>query len=275
MPNRALITLAHGSRRAGAAAGIERLTAAAARRAGVPLAAAAHLEFNDPDLASAAARLRDRGADEAVVVSLLFTPGYHQRVDYPAVLADAQSATGLPLKAAAGLGTGADLADVLAPRCPAGSHGVLYAVGSADPQANAAVADLASELGWSTLFATKASPDAPRGAAGLEHLARQQVQKHAHQRTQQKGRKHAQEQAQQPPRLHVVPMFVTDGLLLDRLTAAVPDIEAATGASVTCRPPLGAALAGIVAARYGAAYKHDKHRQHQTLPARELLKVGV
>lgn len=269
MPNRALITLAHGSRRAGAAAGIERLTAAAARRAGVSLAAAAHLEFNDPDLASAAARLRDRGADEAVVVPLLFTPGYHQRVDYPAVLADAHSATGLPLKAAAGLGTGADLADVLAPRCPARDHGVLYAVGSADPEANAAVTDLAAELGWSTLFATKGSPDAPRGVAGLEHLARQ----------------HA--------RLHVVPMFVTDGLLLDRLTAAVPEIEAATGASVTCQRPLGAALAGIVAARYGAAYKHGKHDkragydkcdghgqpgkhgQHGKLPARELLKAGV
>lgn len=263
MPNRALITLAHGSRRAGAAAGIERLTAAAARWAGVSLAAAAHLEFNDPDLTGAAVRLRNRGADEAVVVPLLFTPGYHQRVDYPAGLADAHAATGLPLKAAAGLGTGTDLADVLAPRCPAGSHGVLYAVGSADPQANAAVTDLAASLGWSTLFATKGSPDAPRGAAGLEHLARQQVQKHAQQ--------HVQHHA----RLHVVPMFVTDGLLLDRLTAAVPDIEAATGASVTCRPPLGAALAGVVAARYGAAYKHDKHRQHQTLPARELLKAGV
>ncbi|WP_246819246.1 hypothetical protein [Corynebacterium sp. HMSC04H06] len=82
----------------------------------------------------------------------------------------------------------------------------------------------------------------------------------------------------------MVPMFVTDGLLLDRLTAAVPEIEAATGASVTCQPPLGAALAGIVAARYGAAYKHGKHgkfdghgqyRKHGKLAARELLKAGV
>ena len=269
MPNRALITLAHGSRRAGAAAGIERLTAAAARRAGVSLSAAAHLEFNDPDLASAAACLRDRGAYEAVVVPLLFTPGYHQRVDYPAVLADAHAATGLPLKAAAGLGAGADLADVLAPRCPASDHGVLYAVGSADSEANAAVTDLTAELGWSTLFATMNSPDAPRGLAGLEHLARQHAQQQAQQRTQH----HA--------RLHVVPMFVTDGLLLDRLTAAVPEIEAVTGASVTCQPPLGAALAGIVAARYGAAYKHGKcdghgqHRKQGKLAARELLKAGV
>lgn len=269
MPKRALITLAHGSRRAGAAAGIERLTATAARRAGVSLSAAAHLEFNDPDLAGAAAGLRDRGADEAVVVPLLFTPGYHQRVDYPAVLADAHSATGLPLKAAAGLGTGADLADVLAPRCPESDHGVLYAVGSADPEANAAVTDLAAALGWSVLFATKDSPDAPRGVAGLERLARQHAEQHAQQRTQQHAQQLAQQRTQLLARLHVVPMFVTDGLLLDRLTAAVPEIEAATGASVTCQPPLGAALAGIVAARYGAAYKHDK------LPARELSKAGV
>ena len=81
----ALITLSHGSRHPGAAAGIERLTQAT----GLRPARAAHLEFNEPDLTTAALELAQLGETEAVVVPLLFTQGYHQRVDVPRALADA------------------------------------------------------------------------------------------------------------------------------------------------------------------------------------------
>ena len=69
----ALITLSHGSRKPGAAAGIERLTQAT----GVRPARAAHLEFNRPDLTTAALELAQLGETDAIVVPLLFTQGYH------------------------------------------------------------------------------------------------------------------------------------------------------------------------------------------------------
>ena len=56
----ALITLSHGSRHPGAAAGIERLTqAAAAAIPARPAYRAAHLEFNTPDLTAAAVDLAE------------------------------------------------------------------------------------------------------------------------------------------------------------------------------------------------------------------------
>ena len=108
----ALITLSHGSRHPGAAAGIERLTQAT----GLRPARAAHLEFNEPDLTAAALELAQMGETEAIVVPLLFTQGYHQRVDVPRALAAASQTSHLSLHLAAGLGTGEDLARVLASR---------------------------------------------------------------------------------------------------------------------------------------------------------------
>ncbi|WP_284522610.1 CbiX/SirB N-terminal domain-containing protein [Corynebacterium aquatimens] len=50
--------------------------------------------------------------------------------------------------------------------------------------------------------------------------------------------------------LHVLPLFVAEGLLLDKAREAIPRIEAATGARVTCSEPLTTDLAAIVAERY-------------------------
>ena len=102
----ALITLSHGSRHPGAAAGIERLTQAT----GLRPARAAHLEFNEPNLTTAALELAQLGETEAIVVPLLFTQGYHHRVDVPRALADAAQTSHLSLHLAPGLGTGEDLA---------------------------------------------------------------------------------------------------------------------------------------------------------------------
>ena len=88
----ALITLSHGSRHPDAAASVEALTRAAAELSGVP-AVAAHLEFSAPTLEAAAQGLAARGEHEAVVVPLLFTEGYHQRVDVPAALDSAAASS--------------------------------------------------------------------------------------------------------------------------------------------------------------------------------------
>lgn len=212
----ALITLSHGSRRPGAAAGIERLTQAA----GLRPARAAHLEFNEPDLTTAALELAQLGETEAVVVPLLFTQGYHQRVDVPRALAGASKTSHLSLHLAAGLGTGEDLARVLASRTrPGDAHVVIYSVGSSDSTANDAIRELAHRtfaltgVPISVEFATRG------GREGIESLCREH---------------------KDPARVRVIPLFVTEGLLLDRL-AGVP---------ATVDRPLGTDLAGLVADRF-------------------------
>ena len=143
----ALITLSHGSRHPAAAPHVEALTRAAGELAGVP-AMAAHLEFNEPTLEAVAQEMAQRGERDAVVVPLLFTEGYHQRVDVPAAINGASASTGLPLRRARGLGTGEDMAQLLAAQVPAGADKVVvYSVGSSDEQANAAVAYLARRVG--------------------------------------------------------------------------------------------------------------------------------
>ena len=212
----ALITLSHGSRHPGAAAGIERLTQAT----GLRPARAAHLEFNEPDLTTAALELAQLGETEAVVVPLLFTQGYHQRVDVPRALAEASRASHLSLHLAAGLGTGEDLARVLASRTrPGDAHVVIYSVGSSDTAANNAIRELAHRtfaltgVPVSEEFATRG------GREGIVSLCR----------------KH-----QDPARVRVIPLFVSEGLLLDRL-AGVP---------ATVDRPLGTDLSGLVADRF-------------------------
>ena len=217
----ALITLSHGSRHPEAASSVEALTRAAGVLTGVP-AVAAHLEFNTPTLEAAAQGLAARGEREAVVVPLLFTEGYHQRVDVPAAIDSASASSGLILHRARGLGTGEDMAQLLATRVPEeASKVVVYSVGSSDASANAAVAELARRVGeiagceCSTAYAT-----GPKAAAE-QNLS---------------------------PREHgevVVPLFVSLGLLLDRLDGGLT-----TASQRQVLPPLGTALAEIVSQRY-------------------------
>ena len=193
----ALITLSHGSRHPGAAAGIERLTQAT----GLRPARAAHLEFNEPDLTAAALELAQVGETEAVVVPLLFTQGYHQRVDVPRALAAASQASHLSLHLAAGLGTGEDLAHVLASRTrPGDAHVVIYSVGSSDSAANDAIRELAHRTFALTGVPATVEFATRGGREGIVRLCRE----------------HAD-----PKRVRVIPLFVTEGLLLNRL-AGVP-----------------------------------------------------
>lgn len=232
----ALITLSHGSRHPGAAAGIERLTqAAAAAIPARPAYRAAHLEFNTPDLTSAAVDLARCGEDTGVVIPLLFTQGYHQRLDVPRVIAAAEEASGLRLVQGECLGGGraardadrreaaeAELAAVLAARArPGDTHHVIYSVGSSDAAANDSIRRLAARVSQLTGVPATAAFATRGGSNGIHALARSTA------------------------RMRVIPLFVTAGLLLKPLSS--------TPSNVTVDPVLGTDLAGIVAAHYHIA----------------------
>ena len=181
----ALITLSHGSRHPRAKEGIRALTQVAAERLGVEWADA-HLEFDRPTLAEAAAAL---GSPRAVVVPLLFTRAFHAKVDVPAHLAEARGHCDLPL--AEPLGTGPDIAEVLHKRllidAPSAPHATIFPVGTSDPEQSANYTRLADDL--ARLAGIDASVvQATRGDRGF-------VDKHT----------------------HVLPLFVTHGTLLDRI----------------------------------------------------------
>lgn len=216
----ALITLSHGSRHPAAAPHVEALTRAAGKLAGVP-AMTAHLEFKEPTLEAAAQEMAQRGVRDAVVVPLLFTEGYHQRVDVPAAIDSAAASSGLILRRACGLGTGEDLAQLLAARVPAGADKVVvYSVGSSDEQANAAVAGLARRVGELTGCEAEAAY-ATRDAGRIAPSSHSEV---------------------------VVPLFVSPGVLLDRL--APHSDNPSTPQHRKVLPPLGEALADIVSQRF-------------------------
>ena len=190
----ALITLSHGSRHPRAKEGIRALTEAAAEKLGVEWADA-HLEFDRPTLAEAAAAL---SSSRAIVVPLLFTRAFHAKVDVPAHLAEAREHCDLTL--AEPLGTGPDIAETLHKRlridAPSASHATLFPVGTSDAEQAANYARLADNL--ARLAGVDVSVvQATRGD-------RRFVDKHT----------------------HVLPLFVTHGTLLDRvpprLTASGP-----------------------------------------------------
>lgn len=231
----ALITLSHGSRHPAAAPHVEALTRAAGLLAGVP-AMAAHLEFNVPTLEAAAQELAQRGVRDAVVVPLLFTEGYHQRVDVPSAIHRASAASGLFLRRARGLGTGEDMAQLLAAQVPAGSDKVVvYSVGSSDEQANDAVANLARRVG--ELTGCDAEVAYATRDARAAHASR------GDSRNREAGRIASSSHSEV-----VVPLFVSPGLLLDRLASHSDNPSNPQHQKVL--PPLGESLADIVSRRF-------------------------
>lgn len=232
----ALITLSHGSRHTCAQRGVERLTAAAAITLGVE-AADAHLEFTEPDLTGAARVVAEAGYDSAAVVPLLFTRAFHATKDVPAAFERARQATGLDLVLGRGIGQGPDLVEVLARRvradAPSGAGVILYPVGTSNKKAAARTEELGRQLARATGRAVEVVPATGEGAlvgnAGIEAAARERE------------------------RMHLLPLFVTDGLLLDRATEALGRIQDATGAVLTHSAPLTTDLSDIVAARHREA----------------------
>ncbi len=208
----AIIVLSHGSRHPQAAPVIAELAAQVGELTGLDTVAA-HLELSAPSLVKAAAGLRRAGHYRAVVVPLLFAPGYHLLRDAPAQIQAAQEASGLELVPAGPLGAGADIAELLAARVrDRRAHLVIYAVGSSQPQADTHVECLAVRLADLTGQSTSVAFATRGGAATLTA------------------------QRALYPRVEVLALFVAPGLLLDGIAK-----------------PLGAELAPIVAARSRAA----------------------
>lgn len=230
-----LITLSHGSRRPGAAAGITELADATAELLGVP-AVAAHLDLCEPGLDTVVAELAAQGVRRAALVPLLFTDAFHNKVDVPAAIADARANHGVELLPGPHLGTGSDVAEVLSAALRRDAHPdahvVLYSVGSSHLGANEAVVDLADTVARASGHRVEVVP--ATGAAGS-------------------GGAGVTEVATRHERVHILPLFVTEGLLLDRVVDNTANIAAATGARLSTSRPLRTSLAPLVAARYRAA----------------------
>ncbi|WP_394281139.1 sirohydrochlorin chelatase [Corynebacterium sp.] len=225
----ALITLSHGSRHPEAVEGSRAITAAAGEALGVD-AVDAHLDFTAPDLAGAAQALVDKHHERAVVVPLLFTDAYHAKVDVPAAIAEA---TGIELHLAAGLGQGEDVAALLAARAPADATLALYPVGTSDAAAAAATEALGARVaeltGQRTVVVPATGTGPGRREAGLRALA------------------------DDSRALHLLPLFVTHGTLLDLAVGWLSDIKDDTGIDVSYSPPLLTDLVPLVVDRYRAS----------------------
>lgn len=222
-----LIVLSHGSRHPHAHAGVAKLAAAT-----LPLlqpqtrsAAIAHLEFHRLTLDFVVSTLGDDR--EAVVVPLLFTRGYHTTEDVPAEIGEAERDHGVKLILADGLGSGPDLADILAERARADASAdarlVLYPVGSSRKQSQDDVDALAA------LVAERL--DRPVDVVPATNATRTLTDV----------------EAEHGP-IHVLPLFVTHGLLLDKAASSL-------SADSSISAPLFPDLAPLVAARYAAALR--------------------
>lgn len=179
-----IICLAHGSRHPQADQAVFEIAERISASTGLP-AVAAFLDFHPATLTTVAHRVVAAGYTEAVVVPLLFTQAFHARYDVPAAIAeavesiDATSSAGLTLHLTDGLGTGADMEELVADftaqylaevpamagtasaenaenaenadAANAADSGIdklaLYSVGSSQPGANEAVAEFAGRVG--------------------------------------------------------------------------------------------------------------------------------
>ncbi|MEL4153982.1 sirohydrochlorin chelatase [Corynebacterium bovis] len=254
-----VICLAHGSRHP-LADGVVGDIARGLTAAGGPPAAEAFLDFSPRTPLNAARMLAAAGHDRAVVVPLLFTSAFHMTEDVPAAVRDMARGTGMDVRCAAGLGTGPDLARLLAGvarELAAGEPGavrpgavVLYSVGSTRPGANAAVGRLAravgAELGvaGSAVVATGAPAARLRGEVGPAALV-DRVRRSAA-----PDRSAALDRSAGPT--VVLPLFVAPGTLWDRAVETLDALPAA-GVPVLTGAPLGTRVVPLVRERAAAA----------------------
>ncbi|MHA7686689.1 sirohydrochlorin chelatase [Corynebacterium evansiae] len=244
-----IICLAHGSRHPQADQAVFEIAERISASTGLP-AFAAFLDFHPATLTTVAHRVVAAGYTEAVVVPLLFTQAFHARYDVPAAIAeavesiDATSSAGLTLHLTDGLGTGADMEELVADftaqylaEVPAiagtasaenadAANAVdssvdklaLYSVGSSQPGANEAVAEFAGRVGarlnMRSTRAFVATGDNPgRDTEALLEFADE--------------------------RTVTVPLFVSPGLLWDKAKIRMPNGR-------KCTRHLGDAVAPVV-----------------------------
>jgi len=217
-----VVGLAHGSRHPQGSDAIERLMEVVAERGQVE-ARPAYLDLAAPDLETVVRELATAGHRRAVVVPLLFTSAFHATVDVPEAVRDAAAAVGLELVVADILGTGDDIVAMLAEAMRDAGVGddldvLVFAVGSSNAAANAAVVDLGRRLGDRRAGSVEVAfgTSAPRATEVL---------------------------ADRTGSLAIVPLFLAEGLLLKPMRA----MAAERGWLVT--PPLGERAADIVLRR--------------------------
>ncbi len=224
------ILLGHGSRHPWASSGFSALADATSRALNTSVAVA-YLDLAEPSLLEVAHKAVRSGETHAVLTPALFTDAFHNRVDVPREVAEVSSSTGLTMSVTDTIGTGEDVLNILervvAEDAPQGADIVLYFVGSSVPGADEAVYDVADSLGIATgrkVYALRASG---RKDAGAQLVERASISK----------------------ALHLVPLFVTYGLLLEKVLTYLPHIAEATGCRITHSGPLSARLAQITSAR--------------------------
>lgn len=233
----AMLLVAHGSRDPRHAAVVDALV----RRVRVLRpwlsVAAGFLDFNAPDLSTAATRLAAGGAREVIATPLLLTRAYHATSDIPDRLTEISARLpGLRVRQAEVLGPSQLLVSALERRLadagvrPADRSRtgvVLAAAGSSDPNTGieiAAIAQAWRRTGWHAVrpaFATTA----PATRDAVRALRAEDVD-----------------------RVAVARYFIADGRLSDRIAQA-------SGAADVLTPVLGAApeLARLVLLRYARA----------------------
>jgi sirohydrochlorin cobaltochelatase len=112
----ALILFAHGARDPRWREPFDRLHALVSTQRGGPVALA-FLELMTPSLADAAKAVAMQGAREALVVPVFLGTGGHLRRDLPALIAAAEEASGVRLRAAAAAGEDEQVLQAIAAYC--------------------------------------------------------------------------------------------------------------------------------------------------------------
>jgi sirohydrochlorin cobaltochelatase len=229
-----VVCLAHGSRHPEADGTVADIAGAVAGLTGRDTRAA-YLDFSPLTPTTVARLLAAEGYDAAVVVPLLFTTAFHMTTDVPEALAAATGETGVALHQTDGIGTGDDLAEILAPRVAVDAdHLVLYSVGSSVPGANGRVAELADAVGRRLgvpAHAVVATGGPGTGTHALVAHVEDAVRRGAR-------------------RVAVEPLFICPGTLWDSAVRAIRAMDSpSVAAAVTTGQPLGTAVAPLIAAR--------------------------
>ena len=123
----AIIILSHGSRLPEAQATLQRITAMVS--SGVDkkfIVAGAALQFNQPDLPAAIARVVEQGSQQIVVVPLFLYLGLHMQRDIPEILAEQKNRyPGVKISMAEHIGADPRLLDIIMDRVKEASKGGL------------------------------------------------------------------------------------------------------------------------------------------------------
>ncbi|MGP9724841.1 sirohydrochlorin chelatase [Corynebacterium sp. AOP40-9SA-29] len=227
-----VICLAHGSRNPASDASVVDIAAAVADLTG-GIVRAAYLDFSPSTLTTVTRLLAAEGHREAIVVPLLFTTAFHMTTDVPEAIAEATAESGVELHLAGGVGTGEDVAELLAGRIAArhtAASLVLYSVGSSVAGANDTVAALAQDVGRRLGVPAHARVATGGPSTGPDALAS------------------CVEEAGAGGTVAVEPLFISPGRLWDLAVDRLREIDV----PVSLGEPLGTAVAPLIVSRINA-----------------------